>query len=290
MSRPAAPRRSAEDPPAVRIALVAIAITFVFVFVVLPVGVVLGEAFSAGVGAYVAAISTPSTLSSIRLTLTTALVAVPLNVVFGLAASWAIARFEFRGKALLMALIDVPFAVSPVVAGMLLLLLFGGHGLLGPFLRAHGVRVLFAEPGIILATTFVTLPFVARELVPLLGAQGTEEEQAALVLGASGARTFLRITLPKAKWGLLYGVVLSTARAIGEFGAVSVVSGHIRGETNTIPLTVEALYGEYQSAQAFAVASLLLLLALVALGAKRLIAARAHADGPAARAPRSEAS
>lgn len=270
--------RRGEDPRWVRVVLIATALSFVTAFVVLPVVVVFTEAFSEGTATYLAAISDPNTLASIRLTITTALVAVPLNVVFGLAASWAIARFEFRGKTLLVSLIDVPFAVSPVVAGMLLLLLFGGHGLLGGLLRAHGIRIVFAEPAIILATTFVTLPFVARELIPLLVAQGTDEEQAALVLGASGLRTFFRITLPKAKWGLLYGVVLSTARAVGEFGAVSVVSGHIRGETNTVPLTVEVLYGEYKSPQAFAVASLLLFTALASLAAKRLLSERARAD------------
>ena len=266
------------DPAWVRLSLIAIALAFVLAFVGLPIFVVFSEAFSEGAHTYVAALSDPDTLASIRLTLTTALIAVPLNVVFGLAAAWAITRFEFRGKSILISIIDVPFAVSPVVAGMLLLLLFGGHGIAGPFLRSHGIRIVFAEPGIVLATTFVTLPFVARELIPLLSAQGVEEEQAALVLGASGWRTFFRITLPKAKWGLLYGIVLSTARAVGEFGAVSVVSGHIRGETNTIPLTVEVLYGEYKSAQAFAVASILLLTAFATLAAKRAIASHAQRD------------
>ncbi len=270
--------RRTTDPPWVRRTLIGVALSFVVAFVGLPIFVVFHEAFSEGAHTYVVALSDPATLSSIRLTITTALVAVPLNVVFGLAAAWAISRFEFRGKSILVSLIDVPFAVSPVVAGMLLLLLFGGHGILGPFLRAHGIRIVFAEPGIILATTFVTLPFVARELIPLLSSQGVEEEQAALVLGASGWRTFFSITLPKAKWGLLYGIVLSTARAVGEFGAVSVVSGHIRGETNTIPLTVEVLYGEYKSAQAFAVASILLLTAFATLAAKRAIASYAQKD------------
>jgi sulfate transport system permease protein len=216
-------------------------------------------------------------LAAAKLTLATAAIAVPLNVVFGIAAAWAIARFRFPGRALLPTLIDLPLAVSPVIAGMVFVLLFGAHGLLGPWLAAHGVPVIFALPGIVLATTFVTFPLVARELIPLMEAQGAEEEDAAIVLGATGLQTFLRVTLPKIKWGLLHGVVLCTARAIGEFGAVSVVSGHIRGRTNTLPLHVEILYNEYEYQAAFAVASVLVLLALASLVARRVIARRVEA-------------
>ena len=271
-------RRAPAAPAWVRWLLIGVALAFLGFFLVLPMATVFVEAFKDGVGAYFAAVVEPDALAAIRLTVTTALVAVPLNVIFGVAAAWAIARFEFRGKSFLITLIDLPFAVSPVISGMLYVLLFGAQGLLGPWLAEHDLKVIFAEPGIILATTFVTFPFVARELIPFLQSQGAEEEQAALVLGASGWRMFFRITLPNAKWGLLYGIVLCNARAMGEFGAVSVVSGHIRGQTNTMPLHVEVLYNEYHFSAAFAVASLLLLLALLTLVAKRIIEARVSGE------------
>ncbi len=271
-------RRATAEPAWVRWLLIGVALAFLGFFLVLPMATVFVEAFKDGVGAYFAAVVEPDALAAIRLTVTTALVAVPLNVIFGVAAAWAIARFEFRGKSFLITLIDLPFAVSPVISGMLYVLLFGAQGLLGPWLAEHDLKVIFAEPGIILATTFVTFPFVARELIPFLQSQGAEEEQAALVLGASGWRMFFRITLPNAKWGLLYGIVLCNARAMGEFGAVSVVSGHIRGQTNTMPLHVEVLYNEYHFSAAFAVASLLLLLALLTLVAKRIIEARVSGE------------
>jgi sulfate transport system permease protein len=239
-----------------------------------PVAAVFGEAFKAGIAAYGRAIVDPIALAAIKLTFVAAGIAVPLNVVFGIAASWAIARFRFPGRSILITAIDLPLAVSPVIAGMVFVLLFGRQGLIGPWLDAHGVKVIFALPGIVLATVFVTFPFVARELIPLMEAQGAEEEEAAIVLGATGWQTFVRVTLPKIKWGLLYGVVLCTARAMGEFGAVSVVSGHIRGRTNTLPLHVEILYNEYEYQAAFAVASLLAILALVSLVARRVIARR----------------
>ena len=262
------------EPRWVRWTLIAIAIGFLGIVVAVPVAVVLHQAFSKGWGAFVAAIDEPAARSAIRLTLTVAAIAVPLNLVFGIAASWAIARFRFPGRAALLTLIDLPFAVSPVIAGMIFVLLLGANGALGPTLAAHDVQVIFAMPGIVIATVFVTFPFVARELIPLMEAQGGEEEEAAVVLGASGWQVFFRVTLPKIKWGLLYGVILCNARAMGEFGAVSVVSGHIRGRTNTVPLHVEILYNEYEYQAAFACASLLLLLALVTLGAKHLIAWR----------------
>ena len=270
------PRRVNAESALVRWTLISVALLFLGLFLFLPVVVVFVEAFKDGPAAYFAAIATDDTLAAIRLTVTTALIAVPLNVIFGLAAAWAIARFDFRGKNLLITLIDLPFAVSPVIAGMLFVLLFGAQGAFGPWLQEHDINVIFAEPGIILATTFVTFPFVARELIPFLQSQGPEEEEAALVLGASGWRMFFRITLPNAKWGLLYGVVLCNARAMGEFGAVSVVSGHIRGTTNTIPLHVEVLYNEYQFSSAFAVATLLVILALFTLVAKRFIEGKAR--------------
>jgi sulfate/thiosulfate transport system permease protein len=223
------------------------------------------EAFRAGLGAYFAAIIEPDALAAIKLTLLVAAIAVPANVIFGLAASWAIAKFEFRGKSLLNSLIDLPFSVSPVISGLIYVLLFGAQGYFGPFLKSEGIQIIFALPGIVLATIFVTFPFVARELVPLMQEQGTQDEEAALSLGASGWKTFFKVTLPNIRWALLYGVVLCNARAMGEFGAVSVVSGHIRGKTNTMPLHVEILYNEYNFAAAFAVASLLALLALVTL-------------------------
>lgn len=264
-------RRAGRDSPWVRAILIALSLIFLSLFLFLPLIAVFVEALRDGVGAYLAAITAPDTLSAIRLTLLTTCIAVPLNVVFGVAAAWAISRFEFRGKNLLITLIDLPVAVSPVIAGMIYVLLFGARGLLGPLLQAHDIKILFAVPGIALATTFVTFPFVARELVPFMQAQGSDEEEAALVLGASGWQMFFRITLPNIKWGLLYGTVLCTARAMGEFGAVSVVSGHIRGETNTVPLHVEVLYNEYHFAAAFSVASILVALSLVTLTLKKLI-------------------
>jgi len=256
---------------AVRITLVALALGFMALFLVLPLAAVFTEALRKGLDAYLEALKEPDAWSAIRLTLITAAIAVPLNLVFGVAAAWAIAKFDFRGKAFLTTLIDLPFSVSPVVAGLIYVLVFGAQGWLGPWLAEHDIRIIFAVPGIILATTFVTFPFIARELIPLMQAQGNEEEQAAQVLGASGWQTFWLVTLPNIKWGLLYGVILCNARAMGEFGAVSVVSGHIRGQTNTMPLHVEVLYNEYQSVAAFAVASLLALLAIVTLVIKTVI-------------------
>jgi sulfate/thiosulfate transport system permease protein len=264
-------RRAGRDPAWVRWILIALSLIFLSLFLFLPLIAVFIEALRDGVGAYLAAITAPDTLSAIRLTLLTTCIAVPLNVVFGVAAAWAISRFEFRGKNLLITLIDLPVAVSPVIAGMIYVLLFGAQGLLGPWLQAHDIKIIFAVPGIALATTFVTFPFVARELIPFMQAQGSDEEEAALVLGASGWQMFFKITLPNIKWGLLYGTVLCTARAMGEFGAVSVVSGHIRGETNTVPLHVEVLYNEYHFAAAFSVASILVALSLVTLTLKKLI-------------------
>ena len=249
----------------VRIALILAAVAFLALFLLLPLVAVFTEAFRAGLGAYWQAIIEPDALAAMRLTLLIAAIAVPANLVFGLAASWAIAKFEFPGKSILNALIDLPFSVSPVIAGLIYVLLFGLQGYFGPFLQSQGVQIIFAVPGIVLATVFVTFPFVARELVPLMQEQGTQDEEAALSLGASGLKTFMLVTLPNVKWALLYGVILCNARAMGEFGAVSVVSGHIRGKTNTMPLQVEILYNEYNSAAAFAVASLLALLALVTL-------------------------
>lgn len=257
--------RSTTEAAWVRWTLTALALAFMVLFLVLPLAAVFAEALRKGWGAYLAALSEPEAWSAIRLTLLTACVAVPLNLLFGVTAAWAIAKHEFRGKAFLTTLIDLPFSVSPVVAGLVYVLVFGAQGWLGPWLAAHDIKVIFAVPGIVLATLFVTFPFVARELIPLMQAQGNEEEQAAIVLGASGWQTFWHVTLPNVKWGLIYGVILCNARAMGEFGAVSVVSGHIRGQTNTMPLHVEVLYNEYQSVAAFAVASLLALLALVTL-------------------------
>ncbi len=256
------------EAPWVRRTLIAAALVFMALFLVLPLAAVFTEALRKGWDAYWEALKEPDAWSAIRLTLITAAVAVPLNLVFGVAAAWAIAKFEFRGKAFLTTLIDLPFSVSPVVAGLIYVLVFGAQGWLGPWLAEHDIRIVFAVPGIILATIFVTFPFIARELIPLMQAQGNEEEQAAQVLGATGWQTFRYVTLPNIKWGLIYGVILCNARAMGEFGAVSVVSGHIRGQTNTMPLHVEVLYNEYQSVAAFAVASLLALLALVTLAIK----------------------
>ncbi|HEY3365867.1 MAG TPA: sulfate ABC transporter permease subunit CysW [Symbiobacteriaceae bacterium] len=261
-------RFARSDPPVARWLLIALALLFVGVFLVLPLVAVFAAGLAKGVGAYWAAISDPDAWSAIKLTLLAAAIAVPLNTVFGVAAAWAVTKFDFRGKQLLITLIDLPFAVSPVISGLIFVLLFGSRGIFGPWLIAHSIRILFALPGIILATTFVTFPFVARTLIPLMQAQGMEEEEAAMVLGANGWQIFRRVTLPNIKWGLLYGIILCNARAMGEFGAVSVVSGHIRGLTNTMSLHVEILYNEYQFAGAFAVASLLVLLALVTLVVK----------------------
>lgn len=258
------------EAPWVRRILIGIALGFMLLFLVLPLVAVFVEALRQGVQAYWGALNHPDNLAAIKLTLLTALIAVPLNVVFGVAAAWAIAKFEFRGKSLLITLVDLPFSVSPVVVGLLFILLFGAQGWLGGWLQAHDIKIVFAVPGIVLATLFVTFPFVARELIPLMQAQGNDEEQAAVVLGASGWQVFRKVTLPNIKWGLLYGVILCNARAMGEFGAVSVVSGHIRGQTNTIPLQVEILHADYQGAAAFALASLLAMLALVTLVIKSI--------------------
>jgi sulfate transport system permease protein len=256
---------------AVRWTLVALAVGFLVLFLVLPLLAVFSEALRRGLGAFLAAFDEPDTQSAIGLTLLVAAIAVPLNLLFGVSAAWAVAKFEFPGKSLLVTLIDLPFSVSPVVAGLVYVLLFGAKGLLGPLMEDWHFKIVFAVPGIVLATIFVTFPFIARELIPLMQEQGTVEEEAALTLGASGLRTFLTVTLPNVRWALLYGVLLCNARAMGEFGAVSVVSGHIRGLTNTMPLHVEILYNEYNFVAAFAVASLLAGLALVTLGAKSIL-------------------
>ncbi|WP_295519741.1 sulfate ABC transporter permease subunit CysW [Limnohabitans sp. Rim8] len=262
----------------IRFSLIGLALTFMFLFLVLPLAAVFTEALRKGLDAYLEALKEPDAWSAIRLTLITAAVAVPLNLVFGVAAAWAIAKYEFKGKSVLTTLVDLPFSVSPVVAGLIYVLMFGAQGWFGPWLQAHDIKIIFAIPGIILATVFVTFPFIARELIPLMQAQGNDEEQAAIVLGATGWQTFWYVTLPNIKWGLIYGVILCNARAMGEFGAVSVVSGHIRGQTNTMPLHVEILYNEYQSVAAFAVASLLALLALVTLAIKSIIEWRHEQD------------
>jgi sulfate/thiosulfate transport system permease protein len=264
----------------VRWTLITVAVLFLGLFLFMPLAVVFASALAKGVSVYFAALREPDALAAIRLTLLAAGIAVPMNLVFGVAAAWAIGKFEFFGKSFLVTLIDLPFSVSPVVSGLIYVLIFGLQGLMGPGLAAHDIKVIFAVPGIVLATVFVTFPFVARELIPLVQAQGNEEEEAALTLGAGGWQTFFRVTLPNIKWGLLYGVILCNARAMGEFGAVSVVSGHIRGLTNTMPLHIEILYNEYQFAPAFAVASLLALLALVTLFVKSAVEwkARQHAE------------
>jgi sulfate transport system permease protein len=259
------------EPLWVRVLLIAIALIFLALFLVIPLVAVFTEAFSRGWGVYVAAITEPDAWHAIKLTLLAAAIAVPLNVIFGLSAAWAITKFQFRGKQALITLIDLPFAVSPVVAGLIYVLLFGAQGWLGPWLAENDIRIIFAVPGIVLATIFVTFPFIARELIPLMEEQGTSYEEAALTLGASGWQTFWRVTMPAIKWGLLYGIILCNARAMGEFGAVSVVSGHIRGQTNTLPLHIEILYNEYQFAAAFAAASLLAGLALITLLVKSLL-------------------
>jgi sulfate transport system permease protein len=263
--------RPLSEPRFVQWLLIGTALLFLGFFLFVPLLLVFAKAFSEGAAAYWAAIREPMALAAVRLTVLTAAIAVPLNLLFGLAAAWAVSKFRFRGKNLLVTLIDLPFAVSPVVSGMVYVLMFGAHGVIGPWLAAHDIKIIFAVPGIVLATMFVTSPLVARELIPLMQAQGNDEEEAALTLGASGWQTFRRVSLPKIRWGLLYGVVLCNARAMGEFGAVSVVSGHIRGLTTTLPLHVEILYNEYQFAAAFAVASLLTFLALVTLTLKSLI-------------------
>jgi sulfate/thiosulfate transport system permease protein len=266
------------DHPAVRWTIIGVAVLFLSLFIILPLVNVFVMAFSKGGAAYLAAITEPDAQAAIILTLITALISVTLNLVFGIIAAWAITKFEFRGKSLLITLIDLPFSVSPVISGLVFVLLFGLQGYLGPFLKEHDIQIIFALPGIVLATVFVTFPFVARELIPLMHDQGTEEEEAALSLGASGFWTFLRVTLPNVKWALLYGVLLCNARAMGEFGAVSVVSGHIRGQTNTMPLHIEILYNEYQFMASFAVASLLALLALVTLIAKVALESKASKE------------
>jgi sulfate transport system permease protein len=273
-----APRKATNtlEPGWVRYALITVALLFLTLFLFVPLVAVFAEALKNGWSTYKEAILDPDALAAIKLTLIAAGISVPLNLVFGVAAAWAIAKFDFRGKSVLMTLIDLPFSVSPVIAGLIYVLMFGSQGWFGPWLMDHDIKILFAVPGIVLATIFITFPFVARELIPLMQAQGSEEEEAALVLGASGWATFRRVTLPNIKWGLLYGVILCNARAMGEFGAVSVVSGHIRGETNTMPLQVEILYNEYNFTAAFAIASLLALLALVTLAVKSFIEWRLH--------------
>ena len=259
------------EPRATRAALIGIAVLFLGLFVVLPLVVVFVGALRTGFRIYLSSLRDPDALSALRVSMGVALIVVPLNLVLGVAAAWAVAKFQFRGKRILTTIIDIPFAVSPVIAGMAFMLLFGAQGWFGSWLAAHDIRIAFAVPGIVLATIFVTLPFIARELIPLMQEQGNEQEETALVLGASGWQTFVRVTLPNIKWGLLYGLILCNARAIGEFGAVSVISGHVRGVTNTLPLHVEALYNEYNSAAAFAVASLLSLLAVLTLVLQKIV-------------------
>jgi sulfate/thiosulfate transport system permease protein len=265
MAAPLGWRAPTTESRLVRTVLIAVAMLFLGLFLLLPLLVVFVEALSAGLPAFLNGLSDPDTVSAIKLTLLVAAISVPANLVFGIAAAWAIAKFEFRGKTMLITLIDLPFSVSPVIAGLIYVVLFGSQGYLGPWLKAHDIQIIFAFPGIVLATTFVTFPFVARELIPLMQEQGTQDEEAAVSLGASGLQIFLRVTLPNIKWGLMYGVLLCNARAMGEFGAVAVVSGHIRGQTNTMPLQIEILYNDYQWVAAFAVASLLALLALLTL-------------------------
>jgi sulfate transport system permease protein len=276
---------AAREPALVKWLVIAVSLTFFATFLLLPLLAVFAEALRKGFAVYWAALVEPDAVSSMRLTLLAAAVSVPLNLVFGIAAAWAIAKHDFRGKQVLITLIDLPFSVSPVIAGLIYVLVFGAQGWFGPWLAEHDIKIIFAVPGIVLATIFVTFPFVARELIPLMQAQGREEEEAALVLGATGWQTFFRVTLPNVKWGLLYGVILCNARAMGEFGAVSVVSGHIRGYTNTMPLHVEILYNEYNFTAAFAVASLLALLALVTLVIKTIIEWRAGWNSEPIEAP-----
>jgi sulfate transport system permease protein len=279
-----APRKATNtlEPRWVRYTLIAVALLFLTLFLFVPLVAVFVEALKHGWTTYKEAVIEPDALAAVKLTMIAAGISVPLNLVFGVAAAWCIAKFDFRGKSVLLTLIDLPFSVSPVIAGLIYVLMFGSQGWFGPWLMDHDIKILFAVPGIVLATVFITFPFVARELIPLMQAQGSEEEEAALVLGASGWATFRRVTLPNIKWGLLYGVILCNARAMGEFGAVSVVSGHIRGETNTMPLQVEILYNEYNFTAAFAIASLLALLALVTLAVKSIIEWRLHQSRKAA--------
>ena len=267
-------RDATREPTWVRYTLITIALLFFLSCLILPLILVFVEAFKQGVGVYAQALVHPDTLSAVKLTLLTAVIAVPLNVVFGVAAAWCVAKFNFRGKSILTTIIDMPFSVSPVIAGLMLVLIFGTQGWFGSWLMDNDIKILYAVPAIVLATIFITVPFVARELIPLMEAQGTEEEEAAIVLGASGWQTFWKVTLPNIKWGLIYGVILCNARAMGEFGAVSVVSGHIRGETNTLPLHVEILYNEYTFSAAFAVSSLLAILAIVTLVLKTWVEIR----------------
>jgi sulfate transport system permease protein len=272
-------RRLTAGARAVRVTMIAVSLLFLGLLLAAPLAAVLGQAFAKGWQAYFEAFADPDTLAAIRLTLLTAAIVVPVNTVFGICASWAIAKFEFKGKSLLITLIDLPFAVSPVIAGLVFVLLFGAQGWFGPWFQERDIQVIFAVPGIVLATLFITFPYVARELIPLMQQQGSEEEEAAITLGASAWVTFLRVTLPKIRWGLLYGIILCNARAMGEFGAVSVVSGHIRGLTNTMPLQVEILYNEYNFVAAFAVASLLAVLAVVTLVLKTFVEWRADRAG-----------
>jgi len=272
--------RATGEPALVRAVLIGAALVFLGLFLFVPLAVVFAQALDKGIAAYFNSFREPAALAAVRLTLLTAAVAVPFNLVFGIAAAWVIGKFDFIGKSFLMTLIDLPFSVSPVVSGLIYVLVFGMQGWLGPWLADHDIKIIFAVPGIILTTMFVTFPFVARELIPLMQAQGSEEEEAAVTLGAGGWQTFFRVTLPNVKWGLLYGVILCNARAMGEFGAVSVVSGHIRGLTNTLPLHVEILYNEYQYVAAFAAASLLALLALVTLAVKGVIEWKAARETP----------
>jgi sulfate transport system permease protein len=282
-TRPAIRQPALKETPLAQWLLTLAALAFLLLFLFLPLVAVFAEALRQGIGAYLAALVEPDALSAIELTLLVAAIAVPANLAFGVAASWCIAKFDFRGKQLLLTFIDLPFSVSPVISGMIYILMFGLHGWIGPWLKAHDIQIVFALPGIVLATIFVTFPFVARELVPLMQEQGREDEEAAIVLGAGGWQIFWRVTLPNIRWGVLYGVLLCNARAMGEFGAVSVVSGHIRGETNTMPLHVEILYNEYNFVAAFAVASLLALLALVTLAAKSVLEWRFAAEIAASR-------
>lgn len=271
-------RGATEDPLWIKLLLISTTIGFLMLFLFVPLLAVFVEALRKGLGAYLASFADPSAIAAIKLTLITAAISVPLNLVFGLAAAWCVAKFQFWGKSLLITLIDLPFAVSPVISGLIFVLLFGMQGWLGPWLKAWDIEIIFAVPGIVLATIFITFPFVAREVIPLMQEQGTEEEQAAITLGASGWQTFWYVTLPNVRWAVLYGVILCNARAMGEFGAVSVVSGHVRGKTNTIPLHVEILYNEYNFVAAFAVASILALLALVTLAVKSVVEARLHSQ------------
>jgi sulfate transport system permease protein len=271
-------RAALADPPLIRWLLIGLGLAFLGLFVALPITAVFVEALRKGLGAYLDAIVEPETRAAIRLTLLTAAISVPLNLIFGVTAAWLISKYRFPGKSALITLIDLPFSVSPVISGLVFVLLLGARGVLGPWLEAHDIHIIFAVPGIILATTFVTFPFVAREVLPIMQDLGNDEEEAAITLGAGGLMTFFHVTLPKIRWGLVYGVILCNARAMGEFGAVSVVSGHIRGLTNTVPLQVEILYNEYNMVAAFAVASILTLLALGTLGAKKVVEARQHQD------------